>query len=355
MAYASDLQNIGLIGGGAQGFIKGIEDAENAKRLNRAQDLQQMEIESKLKTDQEQRDRMQMEQALQLKQAGLSYDQGSQQFSETPLTQRQQDQNTLSGMEKGINTTYDPNTGRPTYSYAQNSPQMIAAKTKQFNSDIRAQTTMGSLDERRNKNAAQAGNDIEKAVAPLKKTQQNLARAQGMLDGSVPLSAQNFNLLQQDLIQATAPGGVATEGKMNREMIETYAQKINELKTRFGNITDIRQAQPQVVNQMRSLIGEIKGEYDRAMEQQATDAADSYSANTNPKVQATLKNKLQRYAPHSYQERYGQGLVNSGLVGQQGLVQNAPPTQAGPKVGDVENGYQFLGGDPSNPKSWKKQ
>jgi hypothetical protein len=31
------------------------------------------------------------------------------------------------------------------------------------------------------------------------------------------------------------------------------------------------------------------------------------------------------------------------------------PTKGAPKVGTVEQGYEFMGGDPSNPKNWKKK
>ena len=32
-----------------------------------------------------------------------------------------------------------------------------------------------------------------------------------------------------------------------------------------------------------------------------------------------------------------------------------PPQQPMPRAGDVQDGYTFLGGDPSNPASWRKQ
>lgn len=333
MGYAGDLQSIGLIGGGAEGFIKGWQDADDRK-------MKQMELDSKLQTDADTRQRAQVMQAVQLKQANLAQSSTDPtQLEDAPMTPRQQGQQMIEAGKSGMRLTTDPTTGDATnFTYDTKAPVNIAAQAKGMNAGYagermdlsrqRLANTQGALDERKNQNASKAGSEIEHAVAPMKKTQQNLSRAQGMLDGSVPLSSQNFNLLQQDLIQATAPGGVATEGKMNREMMETYAQKINELKGKFGGINDIRDAQPQVVNQMRSLIGEIKGEYDKAMEQQASDWADNYSANTNPKVQDTIKNKLQRYAPNTYQQRYGtgaqgqaQGLVSPGLTQQpQGLV-----------------------------------
>lgn len=53
------------------------------------------------------------------------------------------------------------------------------------------------------------------------------------------------------------------------------------------------------------------------------------------------------------------GLIPKGLVKKPGLIQAGPQAQApaqnaGPKVGMVEDGHEFLGGDPADPKSWKK-
>jgi hypothetical protein len=49
------------------------------------------------------------------------------------------------------------------------------------------------------------------------------------------------------------------------------------------------------------------------------------------------------------------GLV--GVPGQQQARQEPKPSapQQGPKVGHVEDGYEFLGGDPANPENWSKK
>jgi hypothetical protein len=49
------------------------------------------------------------------------------------------------------------------------------------------------------------------------------------------------------------------------------------------------------------------------------------------------------------------GILSKGLVKEKRGLVAAPSASGGPKVGTVENGYVFLGGDPAKPKSWKKK
>lgn len=197
---------------------------------------------------------------------------------------------------------------------------------------------------RKARSGSEAGQAFEndKLLKQMKNTQENLNRAEGMLNGDVPLNSKNFNLLQQDLINATAPGGAATEGKINREMVETYAGSLNDLATKLGSVQDIRKAQPELVNQLRSLIGLIKSEYNGGMARQAADIHDSYDQTSIPEVRNTIKAKLYRYSPEAYGERYGDSpppgtKASSG----KGLIKPRETQSAKPKK-VVQGGHTYI-------------
>ena len=47
MGYENDLANLGLLSGGAQGFIKGIQDAEDHTMRLEDQKMRKMELDAK--------------------------------------------------------------------------------------------------------------------------------------------------------------------------------------------------------------------------------------------------------------------------------------------------------------------
>ena len=114
----------------------------------------------------------------------------------------------------------------------------------------------------------------------------------GMMEGKTPITGKNFALLQQDMINAMAPGGAATEGKVNREMVETFAAQINDVMQKFGNIKDLRAEQPQIFNQLKGLLHQIYGEYRNAATERIDDIASNYANVPNEELQATVNNKV---------------------------------------------------------------
>lgn len=83
MGYENDLSNLGLLSGGAQGFIKGMQDAENNK-------YRKMEFDSKMQIQEEQRKRDALEQAIKLRSSGMI--QGADgQLSEDPEQRKRMD------------------------------------------------------------------------------------------------------------------------------------------------------------------------------------------------------------------------------------------------------------------------
>lgn len=167
------------------------------------------------------------------------------------------------------------------------------------------------LRERQNVNASHAGQAFEKdpILSQTKKTNNSLDRALSLLNGKEPITAKSFAVLQQDFINAMAPGGAATEGKVNREMVETAQGALNDLKLRYGNVSDLRKEQPQIVQNLRNLINQVKSDYSKAQAQQALDIYGSFENTTNPQTLKTLHSKKDRYVPQGYESENNNGLL----------------------------------------------
>jgi hypothetical protein len=103
---------------------------------------------------------------------------------------------------------------------------------------LQQRTALGydRLELARDKAGSSAGQAIEHdpIVMQAKKTTNNLDRALSILDGKEPVTAKSFAILQQDMINAMAPGGAATEGKVNREMVHTLQEKLNDIALHYG-------------------------------------------------------------------------------------------------------------------------
>lgn len=198
---------------------------------------------------------------------------------------------------------------------------------------------------RQNKMISDAGAAFtnDKYLGQMMNTKNNLDRAVSMIEGKTPVTAKNFAILQMDMINAMAPGGAATEGKVNREMVETLSTKLNEIQQKGGNIQDLRKQDPALFAQLKQLITQIHGDYDHALADRTEDIAARFKFVPDDAVQNTVAEMKDRYLKktRSYDEREAARKGTSG----------APSAQV-PKVGDVVDGMKFLGGDPSKPTSW---
>lgn len=203
---------------------------------------------------------------------------------------------------------------------------------------LRGQGMQGRLDEQKNKNSAQAGNEFEHQLKPFKTVDNSLDRALSILNSDQPVTATQLNVAKQDYVNAVAQGGQATEGKASREIENTWFDAINRAQYKWGDAADLRKSEPQIIDNLKTNIQNMKGEWNRTRSQQASDIADSYGANTNPRVQDTIKTKLQRYAPDVYSQKFGNqqapssyGTSNQGLVNSS-TSQSGTPQQFTPDV-----------------------
>lgn len=165
----------------------------------------------------------------------------------------------------------------------------------------------GRLEETKNVNASKAGQAFEndQLLRKGKATWNSLDRAERMLKGDVPVTGKSFNIAMNDMINAFTQDNRATEGKINRENVTTLQNLWNDAKLKLGSVDDVRQAEPQVVNNILGLISQVKGDYQDVIGDQARSIHSSFSESSNPKVQATIKKKLEHYAPDAFQEQYG--------------------------------------------------
>jgi hypothetical protein len=154
-----------------------------------------------------------------------------------------------------------------------------------------AANTLGSA--RRNQVISNAGAAFDKdpILKQITTTNNSLDRATSIMNGTTPVTGKNFALLQQDMISAMAPGGAATEGKVNREMVETLSSQLNDLQTRFGSINDLRKEQPQVFAQLQSLINQVKHDYSLAGRQRVSEIATNYQDVPDDLVRNTVDRK----------------------------------------------------------------
>lgn len=126
--YLKDYSGLAAAGGAFKGF---------AEAYNAGQDrnMKVQEFQAKMDAQKAQMEREAQNQALAQRKEGVKYNPTTQGFDDVAPTEHQQDAQTLSGMEKGIGTTWDPETKRPTYSYDPNSPQSIGAAAKATSAD----------------------------------------------------------------------------------------------------------------------------------------------------------------------------------------------------------------------------
>lgn len=171
--------------------------------------------------------------------------------------------------------------------------------------------------ETQSQNAASAGKTLQddSLVKEFEKSRANLARGKSLLTGTTPLTYNNMNAVQQDIISALSSGGVSSEGKVSREMQESYRGRWNNLLAKMGQYgadNDIRQQDPGLAKQVLSLLNEVDGAVAKNLLARKQKLAGAYTQHSNKKVQATVKQQIDDAQNGLVQPE--EGLVNPGLV-----------------------------------------
>lgn len=178
---------------------------------------------------------------------------------------------------------------------------------------VRGANTGRNLEERQNQNASKVGHEYE--ADPIIKTSKtslnSLDRSQSILTNpDKPVTTKDLNLAYNDYINAVAAGGAATEGKIHREMPETFEQQWNDLKQKMGaqggNI-DLRQSDTgrSLIAMLQQNIGTVQNDLQGAISNQANNIHSNYLDSTNQKVRSTNDRKFQEYTNSGQPQPHG--------------------------------------------------
>lgn len=350
------MADYGLLGGIGEGLKQGILMYQRTKQLDRENQIQN--LVSGVQTDENgnlqlnpEKQAQQQAQSLRAQSDIESYDPNSQKSINARNLAKQILAKASPGAEKGITDDMSAN--------ELNSENGLVGKAVQGGygmqgNQLRASAMAGRIDEQKNNNASHAGNEFEHMLKPYKNVTNSLDRSESTLtNSSIPLTRATMNAAKQDYVNAIAQGGAATEGKVSREMDQTFQETWNGMLSKMGDNDDLRKSEPQMVSQLLSQVRAMKGEWQKAQSQQASDIADDYQSNTNPRVQDTIKTKLQRYAPDVYQQRYGQqGPANAPFSPQSGLIGNGP--QGSPQAHPQDDAaIAWAKANPNDPRAAK--
>jgi hypothetical protein len=133
--------------------------------------------------------------------------------------------------------------------------------------------------------------------------------------------------------------------------------------SKLGRIGDILTGNPVYANQQAQ---EQENTYRQTLAQAAMQRAQQQAQPEEPSVIRTLRAAGidpasadgRRIITDNLNRPFVVGNAESGFIPMGGSFAAFQPSQASPstpQVGAVEDGYVFMGGDPSNPISWRKQ
>lgn len=165
------------------------------------------------------------------------------------------------------------------------------------------------LAETKNQHSDDAGKAFETdPIIKLSKSSLNsLDKSQSILSNpNKPVTSKDLNLAYNDYINSVAQGGAATEGKITRELPETWEQSWNELKGKAGDFDDLRQTPTgaKLIGMLNENISTVRKDMQGQISNQAQNIYSNYGANTNQQVQQVAKSKLQKYSPEGFNKLF---------------------------------------------------
>lgn len=127
-----------------------------------------------------------------------------------------------------------------------------------------------------------------------------------MNDTTNPLTPQNLSEMEMTIPQLLGGAGASSLGGVERVEMETAQRKLADFQQKYsGKPVDMRQKDPELVNQIQHTIQRLKGANEQAMEQIAGGIHNQFQQSGNEKVHAVNKAKLLQYAPDTYSKIYG--------------------------------------------------
>ncbi len=321
--FLTDYSGLAAAGAGFNSFAEAYQKAQDNKIKN--QELQARADSEKTKAQREAD-----QTAIQMRIAGLQKDPATGQLSEAPMGPGAQGKQKLDVFKSGGRGTYDENGNLTDVAVDPDSMNMLKIQNGLQQKDRAFGLQKDRLDlqrsrfgETQSQNAAKAGKDIEED--PVNKdaaqARQSLSRGKSLLNGKNPLTYNNLNAVQQDVISGMTKGGQSSEGKVNREMQESWIGRWNNLKAKagqYGNDNDIRKQDPGLYKQIQDLLNEVDGSIAHNMAERTKSLATSYGQTSNKKQKAVVDQKIKQYSASDDDAQglvSGQGLVKQGLVG----------------------------------------
>ena len=329
MGYENDLANLGLLSGGAQGFIKGIQDAEDHSIRQEDMKMRRMEMDAKMRTQENEREQQReiraRDEAIKARTSGFKA-QAGQSLGDTSPEQWQQDpewearQLRLNEARAGA----DPFGAKA----AQATNAKLDMQKKQLEASQAARGHKLPPDKVLSVEAgAQIPLQLDDLAATLEQNAKLFGPMQGRLGAMNPYDTQSQTVDAQIRSQAQAFGRYMEGGVLRKEDEEKYRKM-------FPQLVDTPDVAKNKLAIVRKLLVDKQNADTSALGAQGYDTAG-----------------FKKLAPASLPK--GLGKLKTGLVAEPkaGLVKEA----AGPKRGDVVDGYEFLGGDPGDQKSWRKK
>lgn len=204
------------------------------------------------------------------------------------------------------------------------SPQLISfieqgAKNRATveSGQIKASAQLGRVEEIKNGAATAAGHAFEAdpIILNSKKNLNSIEKSQSILnDPKAPVTGKAFNLAYNDYINATAPGGAATEGKVNRELPETFATQWNTLQQKLGDNADLRK-DPQgkaLIDILKQNISTVRRDMKSQISDQAKSLHSNYQSTSNEKVKQVADSKLKQYTAPDPAEAKPKTVIQNG-------------------------------------------